>query len=158
MRWLMTRGQLVRHLDTQRVVAALEAAEARTSGEIRVSVAPLFWGDVMKEAQRAFDRLGMRNTRERNGVLIFVVPSRRRFAVLGDEGIHEAVGQAFWQRVSQVLSEHFHRGAFSEGLLAGIAEVGAQLAQHFPSRGAADVNELPNAVDFGGGSGGSKNG
>lgn len=146
---LMTRGQLVRHLDTQRIVAALEAAEARTSGEIRVSVAPLFWGNVMKQARAAFDRLGMSNTRERNGVLLFVVPSRRRFAVLGDEGIHAKVGDVFWQRVSSVLSEHFRRGAFTEGLLAGIDEVALQLAQHFPSRGEADVNELPNAVDFG---------
>ena len=71
-------------------------------------MAPFFWGDVEKVARKAFVRLGMDRTAQRNGVLIFLVPSRKRFAVLGDEGIHAKVGQDFWDEAAACLSAHFH--------------------------------------------------
>ena len=144
----MSRRSLKKCVDQTQVVAAIQAAERRTSGEIRVSVASFFWGDVEKTAGKAFRRLGMERTADRNGVLIFLVPSRRRFAVLGDVGIHERVGQAFWEDVSACLSAHFRRGAFTDGLVEGIRMVGDRLATHFPSAGEADRNELPEDVDF----------
>jgi len=143
-------GKVLRSIDTRRIEDAIRAAERRTSGEIRVSVAPLFWGDVRRLAEKAFKRLGMTATKQRNGVLFFVVPSRRRFVVLGDLGIHEKVGQEFWERVTLAMSDRFKVGDFTEGIVRGIHEVGEQLATHFPHQGEADVNELPDEVDFGG--------
>jgi uncharacterized membrane protein len=93
--------------------------------------------------------MGMTQTRERNGILIFVVPSRKRFVVLGDSGIHAKVGQRFWESVAAHLSEHFKVGEFTEGLVQAIEEVGEQLAAHFPHDAATDTNELPNEIDFG---------
>lgn len=145
-----TRRQLHRLIDLARVKAAIEAAERQTSGEIRVSVSPFFWGNVHRVAQQAFVRFGMHQTRERNGVLIFVVPARRRFTILGDEGIHAKVGQEFWDCVRDAMSGHFRHGHYTEGLLHGIEEAGRQLARHFPNAGAHDVNELKDDVDFGG--------
>lgn len=144
----MSRRSLRKCVDQARVVKAIREAERATSGEIRVSVAPFFWGDVEKTAGKAFRRLGMENTADRNGVLIFLVPSRKRFAILGDTGIHEKVGQDFWVDVSACLSSHFHRGAFTEGLVEVIQRVGDRLATHFPSAGEADRNELSDDVDF----------
>jgi uncharacterized membrane protein len=141
-------GSLTRIVDAQRVEQAIREAEQATSGEIRVSVAHFFWGDVAKVAAKAFRRLGMERTAERNAVLIFLVPSRKRFAVLGDTGIHAAVGQAFWDDVAACLTAHFQRGEFTEGLEAGIRLVGARLAEHFPANGAAERNQLPDEVDF----------
>lgn len=146
---VLTRGALVKRIDITRVEAALTRAESRTSGEIRVSVAPFFWGSVEKAAHLAFERLHMHQTAERNGVLLFVVPSRKRFQVLGDEGIHARVGQAFWDSVAQALSAHFHAGDFTRGLEEGIAAIGEGLAAHFPHQGEHDVNELPDTIDFG---------
>ena len=91
----------------------------------------------------------MTRTRDRNGVLFFVVPARRKFVVLGDGGIHEKVGQEFWDRVVAVVSEKFKTGDFTEGLVRGIEEVGEQLATHFPHQ-PNDQNELSDEVDFGG--------
>ena len=145
--WFGKRG-LLRRLDMPRIEEALRAAESRTSGELAVSVSPFFWGDVRKEAERAFTRLGMTATRERNGVLFFVVPARHRFVVLGDEGIHAKVGQGFWEEVAAAMSAHFREGDFTGGLLEGIREAGEQLAVHFPHQGEADVNELPDTVDL----------
>lgn len=144
----MSRKSLRQCVDQVQVVAAIQAAERVTSGEIRVSVAAFFWGDVEKTAGKAFRWIGMENTADRNGVLIFLVPSRKRFAILGDRGIHEQVGQAFWHDASACLSGHFRQGAFTEGLVATIGMVGERLATHFPYAGEKDRNELPDEVDF----------
>ena len=145
---IFTRRRLLKSIDAEQVKQAIAAAERLTSGEIRVSVAPFFWGDVRKVAERAFERLGMTGTARRNAVLFFIVPARRRFVVLGDEGIHAAVGEAFWQKVADAVAEDFRRGDFSAGLVKGIATVGEQLAAHFPYDAATDRNELPDDVDF----------
>ena len=146
---LFTRKGLLRVIDQARVRDAIQEAERRTSGEIRVSVSRYFWGNVRKVADRAFARLGMTATRQRNGILFFIVPSRRRFAILGDEGIHAKVGQEFWEKAAAAVAERFREGDFTTGLVRGIEMVGEQLARHFPYDPTTDVNELPDDVDFG---------
>lgn len=145
----MTRKQLLRIIDQAKIKNAIHQAELRTSGEICVSVAPLFWGNVQKAAEKAFVRMGMTKTKDRNSVLFFVVPSRRKFAVLGDSGIHEKVGQDFWEQIAKVVSERFREGNFTDGLVAGIDAVGEQLAAHFPYDASQDRDELSNEIDFG---------
>lgn len=147
---VMTRKKLMQIIDRERIKEAIQRAEHRTSGEICVSVAPFFWGSIEKAADKAFARMGVARTKDRNGVLFFVVPSRRKFVVLGDRGIHERVGQEFWHRVVAVVSEKFRTGDFTGGLVRGIEEVGEQLAAHFPYDAATDKDELPDDVDFGG--------
>jgi uncharacterized membrane protein len=144
-----SRRKLMKAVDAARVKQAVEEAECQTSGEIRVSVAPFFWGSVRKVAERAFARLGMTHTKERNGILFFIVPARKKFVVLGDVGIHACVGQEFWEGLARLMSDHFRKGEFTEGLVEGIRQAGRGLAEHFPYQGAADVNELPDDVDFG---------
>lgn len=148
MLWL-TRRKLQKLIDTEQVERTITAVELRTSAEIRVSITPWFWGSIDQAADRAFVRLGMTKTRERNGVLFFVVPSRRTFVVLGDGGIHARAGQAFWSKVASTLEDHFRRGEFTEGLVSGIVMAGEQLAAHFPYDPERDVNELPDEVQIG---------
>jgi len=145
----MHKRKMLRSIDSGAVKTAIEEAERRTSGEIRVSVSPHFWGRVRPVAERAFDRLRMNATKDRNGILFFIVPSRKRFVVLGDAGIHEKVGQSFWDEVAAAMSEEFRNGRFQKGLIDGIARAGEKLAGHFPFDPATDRNELPDDVDFG---------
>jgi uncharacterized membrane protein len=144
-----SRRKLMRTVDVDRVKAAVAAAERAASGEIRVSVSRFFWGSVRKAAEKAFVRLGMTATKDRNGVLFFIVPARKKFVVLGDAGIHAKVGQEFWESLAGLMSRHFRKGEFTEGLVAAIEEAGRQLAAHFPYDAAVDVNELADDVDFG---------
>jgi uncharacterized membrane protein len=140
--------QLRKKIDSSLVREAIEAAERRTSGEIRVSVAPWFWGSVERAAERAFVRLAMTETAEQNGVLFFLVPSRQSFVVRGDTGIHARVGQAFWDELAGAMSAYFRRGEFTQGLIFGIGAAAEQLAVHFPYDAKRDVNELPDDVDI----------
>ncbi len=146
---LMRRQKFTRAIDPARISQAIRAAEQRTSGEIRVSIASFFWGRIRPVAERAFRRLGMTKTALRNGILFFIVPSRRRFIVLGDEGIHAKVGQDFWEKVSAAMSADFREGRFQAGLIKAIEEAGERLAAHFPFDPASDRNELADDIDFG---------
>jgi uncharacterized membrane protein len=145
----LSQRKLLGIIDDDRVKAAIADAEKRTSGEIRVSVSRFFYGSARRAAERAFGRMKMRDTRDRNGILFFIVPSRRRFVVVGDEGIHARVGQEFWDGLVAAMADDFRQAKFNEGLIRGIAECGRLLAEHFPYQGARDVNELPDDIDYG---------
>ncbi len=131
--------------ESERIVAAIAAAEKESSGEIRVHVTRRKPEDLAARAARRFDLLGMAGTRERNGVLIYIAPAVRQFRILGDVAIHERCGADFWKEVAAVMEERFRKGEFTEGVVAGIASVGEALARHFP-RERNDRNELPDEV------------
>jgi len=134
------------NIDHARIVAAIAAAELHTSGEIRVLVARHGANDPVAAAQKHFERLGMTRTRHRNGVLIFLAPSSRTFAIVGDVGVHEKCGDEFWREVSGTMAGHFQRGDFTGGTLHGIERAGKLLSLHFP-RVADDPDELSNHVE-----------
>ncbi|MGZ5504399.1 MAG: TPM domain-containing protein, partial [Chthoniobacterales bacterium] len=140
----MRSKEFMARIDHDRVVAAIAAAETKTSGEIRVFIQR---GEVAEDplvfATRKFHKLGMTKTAERNAVLILVAPRAQKFAVVGDEGVHKKCGEEFWQRLIATMREHFKREAFTDALVEGIQNVGTLLAEHFPRR-SSDRNELPN--------------
>jgi hypothetical protein len=62
------------------------------------------------------------------------------FAVEG--GIDRVVDPAKWQAICARMEAAFREGRYAEGAVAGIGEISALLAQHFPGAGAV-ANELP---------------
>ena len=141
----MKPTDFISQLDEQEIVAAIAAAEKKTSGEIRVFVSHKQLDDPVAAAQHAFDQLGMTKTRERNGVLIFVAPKARKFAVIGDAGVHERCGDEFWRELAAEMTTHFRQAEFTSGILHAIQKAGELLAKHSPHR-PDDVNELPDTI------------
>src|SRR5687768_8305798 len=133
-------------IDDARVVAAIVAAEGRSSGEIRVFISSAKTDDPVSAAKTQFERMNMTQTADRNGVLIFLAPASHTFAVVGDKGVHEKCGHSFWQELAAAMNEHFKRADFTQGLVLGIERAGALLAQFFP-RQPDDRDELPNRVE-----------
>ncbi|MFM7217177.1 MAG: TPM domain-containing protein [Bacteroidota bacterium] len=131
-----------------RIDEAICQAEKVTSGEIRLFVDRKCDGDVMDRAAFVFRRLNMHQTAERNGVLIYLAIESRRFAIIGDQGIHQHVGDDLWQHVRSEMESHFKNERFVEGVINGILSIGAALEKHFPYQ-QGDRNELPNQVVFG---------
>jgi uncharacterized membrane protein len=139
-------ARVVHGIDVGRVEAAIRAAEARSSGEIRVAISRFyFWGNVRRAADSTFARLHMDQTRHRNGVLLFVAPRLRRFAVVGDVGIHGHATPAFWNDLVDDLGTAFRAGEMTGGIERAVALIGERLAQHFPPD-PDDRNELPDEV------------
>lgn len=132
---------LLSAIDEERVIQAIREAERSTSGEIRVHLIARMKGDMLSVAARAFKKLGMHKTAERNAVLICVSMRDRQFAILGDTGIHEKVGTGFWDEVRDEMQEHFRNGDITQALISGIARAGHKLKEHFPYRD-GDKNEL----------------
>jgi uncharacterized membrane protein len=146
----MNQHDLLKSIDKDAVVRAIEAAEKACSGEIRVHIEPKCHGrDVRFVAERTFERLGMTRTALRNGVLIFLAAKEQQFAVIGDSGIHDKVGPAFWEDVAAHMTEAFREGEFTRGVVGAVREVGDSLAIHFPHAGTSDRNELTNEISMG---------
>jgi uncharacterized membrane protein len=139
-------GRFFSQFDSDRIVAAIAAAEKGTSGEIRVHITRHAPKDLEERARRRFELLGMTRTAERNGVLLYIAPKARAFRILGDTAIHEKCGDDFWKDVAGEMEAAFRRGELTEGVVRGVARAGEVLARHFP-RGAKDKNELPDDID-----------
>jgi uncharacterized membrane protein len=143
----MKQKEFLEKLDQPRIVTAIQDAERRTSGEIRVHVQPkAIGGDIRTVAERTFERLGMTKTALRNGVLLFVATEEQRFVILGDKGIDEKVPAGFWDEIAAKLTIRFKNEEFTDGIIDAVTAAGAQLGQYFP-RAAADVNELADTID-----------
>ena len=123
-------------------------AELDTSGEIRVHIENKCTGDVMIRAAQIFKKLKMNRTELHNGVLIYLAIENRKFAIIGDEGIHKVVPENFWEQIKTNMLNHFREGRFTLGLSDAITEAGKQLKHHFP-HDKNDVNELPDDISFG---------
>jgi uncharacterized membrane protein len=141
----MKTKHFITQLEHDRIVAAIRAAEQKTSGEIRVFISRHDPADALKAAQADFVKLGMDKTRDKNGVLIFVAPLGRKFAVIGDSAVHERCGDPFWTSLAAEITGHFKRGAFTDGIVHAISKAGELLSQHFPKR-AGDTNQLSDEI------------
>jgi uncharacterized membrane protein len=142
---LMKAKEFLNQLGHDEIVTAIRQAEQKTSGEIRVFISRQEPEDAISAAQAHFTSLGMDKTEERNGVLIFVAPRVRRFAVIGDAGIHARCGNGFWEKVAAEMTGHFKELEFTRGIVHGVHKAGELLAQHFP-RKPDDRNELSDEV------------
>ena len=121
-----------KHVQHESIVTAIREAEHKTSGQIRVSISPSHIDDPFAAAQVEFMRLGMNQSPERNGVLIFVAPRSQKFAVIGDEGVHAKCGDEFWRKLADAMAGYFRKSEFTPGIIHGVQKAGDLLAEHFP--------------------------
>jgi len=132
--------------DRESIRAAIAAAELMTSGEIRVFFEPKCAAEPYDRALAVFANLKMHQTALRNAVLFYLAYDDRKFALVGDEGIHLKVGPEFWQQVKDKTLDDFKEQRYVKGLQEGIEEVGRQLQRWFPRDNDNDKNELPDDV------------
>ena len=134
--------------DSSRIVDAIRAAEKTTSGEIRVHVENRCWGDPLKRAGKVFKKLKMHQTRQHNGILIYLALKTHRFAILGDRGINEQVDPDFWENVLSEMRPLLQKDQLCESICTGVARVGETLRKYFPHE-ADDKNELSDEISLG---------
>lgn len=132
------------------IVTAIQEAERRTSGEIRIYVeSKCEMVNPVLRAREIFFQLKMDQTASRNGVLLYLAMDDHQLAVFGDEGIHQKVGHEFWQKEVAIMLEEFKQKHFIEGIAHIVEDIGEALVTHFPYDGATDKNELPDDIVFG---------
>ena len=135
----------------QRLAERVAASERRHCGEIRIYVEaglPLsyLWRDATprERAIAIFGKLGVWDTEQNSGVLIYLLLAEHAIEIVADRGLARHVPQEQWRQIVQRMGGAFRAGRHEEGLAQAVDEVTALLVQHFPPRpGGVDSNELP---------------
>jgi uncharacterized membrane protein len=153
-RHLLTDTWAVRRAFPPAAMRAIEKAigeeERRHEGELRFAVeASLPVGDLLRGVQsreRAigwFGRLGVWDTGQNCGVLIYLLLADHRVEIIADRGIHSKVGTAAWEAICGEMQQEFARGQFERGVVVGLRAVSDLLATHYPAGEGGNPNELP---------------
>jgi uncharacterized membrane protein len=122
---------------------AVSASEKLHRGQLRFAIeAELTTGqlwDGITSRQRALDvfsLLGVWDSEENNGVLIYVLLADRKVEIVADRGIHRHVGDERWGAICREIELHYRKNDFASGSIAGIAKISAELEHYFPAKGA----------------------
>ena len=144
--WVVGRTLPARAMDA--IQRAIQRSEATHRAELRFAVeGSLHLFDVLRgvtareRAVQVFSQLGVWDTEENNGVLVYLLLADRDFEIVADRGVHRLVGDAGWEPIARRMEVAFRNGDFEQGIVDGISAIGAVLARHYP-RGAGDRNEL----------------
>jgi uncharacterized membrane protein len=123
--------------------------ERRHRGEVRFVVeAELATGQLWRglgsraRARELFAQLGVWDTAENTGVLVYVLLADQKVEIVVDRGIGAKVMPHEWQAICATMQEAFRAGRFEAGAVAGVTAVAALLERHFPASG-HNPNELP---------------
>jgi uncharacterized membrane protein len=134
---------------------ALDEVERNTVGEIVLSVRDKRkWLEKLytqhELAWKDFNRLGVANTKERTGVLIFILFEEKYYDIIADEGIYSKISDKIWNNIEEQLKEEFRNGNYSAGILSLIKRIGKILVKEFPTRAGADnTDEISNEINIG---------
>ncbi|WP_439131417.1 TPM domain-containing protein [Polaribacter sp.] len=131
--------------EEQEIIEAIRVAEQNTSGEIRVHIEASSDKEHFERALEVFHFLKMYNTKDENGVLIYVAVNDHKFVIYGDKGINKVVPKDFWNTTKDTMQNHFKKGNFKQGIVDGILKAGEELKVHFPWQ-IDDENELSNEI------------
>ncbi|MBX3006645.1 MAG: TPM domain-containing protein [Melioribacteraceae bacterium] len=136
--------------DFLRISKKITENEKYTSGEIRIAIREKRKfsekkQDIRKIAETEFFHLKMNETRDKTGILLFILLSEKTFYILADEGINSKVEQNTWDIIRDEILAEFKLGRYCDGVLFGIEKIGKILSQHFPIK-QDDSNELSNKV------------
>lgn len=136
--------------DFLHISGKIKEMEKTTSGEIRVAIKEKrnFFQrkkSLHQLAVEEFHKLKMHNTRDKTGILLYLLLTEKQFYILGDQGIHEKIGDTTWAQVRDEIQKYFKDGNFPAGILWGIERVGKILSEYFPIK-EDDTNELSNEV------------
>jgi hypothetical protein len=126
---------------------AIAASERLHRGEIAFAIEgglplPFLRLGCRQRAEQVFGALGVWDTEENSGVLVYVQLVDRDIEIVADRGIARRVEHARWEEVCRRMQDAFRAGRYLEGSLEGIERVTSLLARHFPAQG-VNPNELP---------------
>jgi len=135
---------------TELILDAIRNAEKQTSGEIRIYIEsknPLV--STIERAAAIFFKLKMEKTEHRNAVLLYLAMDHHEVALFGDEGIHQKVGAAYWEKEVAAMISLFKQNDLATGIVNCVSHIGQALKEQFPYEATTDKNELPDEIVFG---------
>ena len=134
------------------IEAAIDTSERLHRGEIRFAIEAslepheIWAGKTPRErALQVFAALGVWDTDENSGILIYVLLADRDVEIVADRGYNLRVTSDQWTEVCHSMERPYAPGDFGAGSIEGVRAVGDIIAAHFPPLpGGRDEDELPN--------------
>ncbi len=121
-------------------------AEIRCAVETALTVDHLFRGVASAaRAAEVFSSLGVWDTAENNGVLLYVLLAERNIEIVADRGFAGRVTAAEWESICAGMEAAFGAGHYEAGTLAALDRISTLARQHFPAQG-EERNELPDGT------------
>lgn len=102
---------------------------------------------VHRQCMADFLKAGLHRTREHTGIIVYISLLEHRVEIVGDRGIHEKVGQAYWDDLVKRLVTGIAADRGVSTLCEVIETIGKRLSVEFPRRN-DDKNELPDEPRF----------
>lgn len=132
-----------------KIEEAIGKAEQRHGGELRFAVEAaldpisILRGETARErALEVFAELGVWDTEQNNGVLLYLLLADRDVEIVADRGFNGKVQPFEWEGVCRAMEAHLAAGEYAEAICEGIERISVLVARHFPARPGAP-NELP---------------
>lgn len=136
--------------DLETIKEEISKVEQRTCGEIRLSLREK--RNIFEKlykchelAVRDFEKMGMTNTRDKTGILVFIIFGERYYDILADEGIYNKIPDSTWNKLESKLVDEFKSGGYLNAILHIVDRMGDVLYREFPRKD-DDKNELPDEV------------
>lgn len=144
-----------------RLAERVAASERLHTGEIRLCVEAglpfsVLWPapadsampDVLRQRALAlFGELRVWDTRDNNGVLVYVQLSERAIEIVADRGLNDRLPEGHWDPLVNHMRAAFRKGRFEEGLTAAVDAATHVLCHHWPEGPVSTKpNELPDSV------------
>ncbi|MBZ0203593.1 MAG: TPM domain-containing protein [Ignavibacteria bacterium] len=138
--------------DLKDIRSAVNDVESKTIGEILLSfrnkktLLERLYSD-HELAMKDFDTLGVARTKERTGILVFLIFEQRYFDIIADEGIYKKIPDDVWNEIESKLKEEFREKNYAAGIVALINRMGEILSHEFPVRAdSANDDELNDEI------------
>lgn len=94
-------------------------------------------------AERVFGEYKLFETKERNGILIFISLFEHKIEILPDKGIKDKIAKDEWQKVIEEMKPSLRAKQFDEAFLSSIAKITQILETYKITRNGDITNELP---------------
>jgi len=145
--WASLEGQWLRrrHFTPEvlaRIAERIRECERDHRGELVVAieaVSPVHERDSHMRALEVFGRLGVWDTPENTGMLLYLALDRHRIEIIADRGI--AAGNHEWEAVCARLQARLAEKAYAEGILAAIDDIEAIMRRCCPGSPGSDDTE-----------------
>lgn len=130
----------------------VEKVESHTKGEIilsfrqkRTMLEKLYKPHEL--AMKDFERLKVWNTKDRTGILVFIIFEERYYDIIADEGIFAKISNKVWNNQEQKLKAEFKAGNYTAGILDLVKRMGRVLKKEFPvKKGEENKDELEDEI------------
>ena len=136
--------------DQHAIAQAVTEAEQGHVGEIQVVIeghlpaSQAYQQNTRLRAQQLFAELGVWDTEQNSGVLLYLNLCEQAVEIVIDRGIKNASDQMVWQQICDKMILELKNKKYREGVVQGVFEIGKVLNHFYDQKSEDFENEIPN--------------